>query len=89
MKNMKQIVIGDEDGDEDEVNSVSAQNAIGQLQPVISHLRENSHLRLALRFLIVTTAAVRQTLQQHDMGFPMSSEVKLKIYCVLSWTKAC
>ena len=75
-KNTTQSVAGDEDTDEEEVNSTYAQNAIRRLQPIISHLRENSHLQLALRFLTMTTAAVRQTLVQHDMGFPVSSEVK-------------
>ncbi|KAK7116086.1 kinetochore-associated protein 1-like [Littorina saxatilis] len=71
-----EVITGDEDIEEDEENSVSAQNTVSLLQPVIAHLRENSHLQLALRYLIFTTTALQQALLQHDMGFPESTEMQ-------------
>nr|KAG5706572.1 hypothetical protein BaRGS_028743 [Batillaria attramentaria] len=58
---------GDEGG-EDEEMGVSVTGALGHLQPIVAHLRENSHLQLALRFLVHTYTVVRQTLLQQDMG---------------------
>ncbi|XP_076465746.1 kinetochore-associated protein 1-like [Babylonia areolata] len=70
------FVRGGEDSDEEDVQSSSVQNVLSHLQPIVSHLRENSHLQLALRFLIITTSSLRQSLLEHNMGFPQSSQVK-------------
>jgi hypothetical protein len=53
---------------------VLLQDAMTRLQPVIAHLRENSHLYLAVRVLVLTTAVIHQALLQNDMGFSISDE---------------
>ncbi|KAL8602243.1 hypothetical protein ACOMHN_022756 [Nucella lapillus] len=68
---------GDEDdSDKEESQDASVRSALGPLQGIIHHLRENSHLQLALRFLVVTTSFLRQMLLNHDMGFPQAPPVK-------------
>ncbi|KAK7496856.1 hypothetical protein BaRGS_00011836, partial [Batillaria attramentaria] len=69
------LVEGDEGG-EDEEMGVSVTGALGHLQPIVAHLRENSHLQLALRFLVHTYTVVRQTLLQQDMGLQVCERVQ-------------